>query len=913
MLGTFLAGLAVGSWVWGGLLRWVRRPVLLLAMMEVAIGIVGLLSISYFLTIQKWFFAWGEAWAWRQPALALMTMTALALFLPVTLMGGALPVASAIVSQGKKGLATSVGTLYAVNTIGAVAGAFVPAFFLIATVGTQWAVLITGALNVVAGGALLAAAPAFRRAVRQAHGPEPRRGTQGGLSPSKAGVSRGERITLGLAAVGLTAVAFAAVPANSLRTIFERTLPDASPTLLYYRDGVTGTVTIHQTVPMGKVLSINGLTEVPTDRASLGTFRVMGHVPMLLHPRPRRVLSITFGGGIVAGAMAQHEPEVLDVVDVCAGVFDAARLFAKENQHVLDYPSLRIFVNDARNFIAHSQDSYDVIISDCTHPKSGDSWVLFTREFYRDVRQRLNPDGVFAQFILIHRLTYPEFRVLLGTLAETFPHSTVWAAGPYVLVVATVQPFAIDYERVRQGLGEAKVAASLAAVGIGEATSLLANFCLDPEAVKDLTQGLPINTEDRPFVGLSHLWLAETTPVTLRHIFVRAVPATTVLTNLPTDPAQAEPTRRSLRAFYLSHPLSVWAEYALGQRRLSQAISQAQVALSVNEGDTDAQYVLSAAQSDLDSFERVARQRLASSPRELSGHLMLARALVERGKPAEAVAILEQALSSVPASSALYEQLGNLYLGQGEAVGAARLFRQALDLEPRSAAVRVSLARALLAQGRTDEAEQLLKEALARDRKHVGGHETLGVLFLGRGEVEKAEGEFQAMLASDPFLASPYVHLGSCYETRRLYPQALANYRLAVEQDPYFLAGYLSAIRILAVQGDRQGARQWALHGLQFLPTASDLVSVLGDLALEEGNLEEAERSYSRALALDAQSVAAYAGLAEVATARGDVARARHYWQEVLSREPGNRVAQQELRRLPEAPPSGNTRALPPG
>ena len=348
MLCTFLAGLAAGSWVWGWLLRWLKRPVMLLGVMEVSIGILGLLSVGHMVAVQKWYFEQGLSWMWRRPALALMAVTALALFVPVTLMGGALPVASAVVTRRLRALGHSIGTLYAANTLGAIAGAFLPIFVLIPTVGTQWAVLITAGLNLTAGLVLLVSAPMTRRR---------------------------ERVALAVGGLALAVLVLSLVPANSFRSIFERAVPSADRQLLYYRDGVTGAVTIHQSPTMGRVLCINGLTEVPTDYGSMKTFRVMGHVPMLLHPDPQRVLSITFGGGIVAGAMAQHEPQVLDVVDVCEGVFPAARLFAEENHHVLDYPGLRIFVNDARNFVAHAPDTYDVIISDCSHPKNGDSWV----------------------------------------------------------------------------------------------------------------------------------------------------------------------------------------------------------------------------------------------------------------------------------------------------------------------------------------------------------------------------------------------------------------------------------------------------------------------------------------------------------------------------------------------------------
>ncbi|MCK4300141.1 MAG: fused MFS/spermidine synthase, partial [Planctomycetes bacterium] len=799
---------------------------------------------------------------------------------------GALPVASAVVTQRLRSLGRSVGTLYAANALGAIAGAFFPIFVLIPTVGTQWAVLITAGLNLTVGLVLLVSAPRARKR---------------------------ERVALAVGSLALAVLVLSLVPANSFRSIFERAVPSADRQLLYYRDGVTGTVTIHQSPTTDRILCINGLTEVPTDHASMKTFRVMGHVPMLLHPDPQRTLSITFGGGIVAGAMAQHEPEVLDVVDVCEGVFPAARLFAEENHHVLDYPGLRIFVNDARNFIAHAPDTYDVIISDCTHPKSGDSWVLFTHEFYEDVHSRLSPDGVFAQFILIHRLTYPEFGALLGTLRSTFPHSTVWVAGPYVLVVATVQPFAIDYDRVRQGLQQPQVKASLAPFGMDDPAALLANLCLDGRGVESLTQGAPINTEDRPFVGLSHLWVGDTVPVTLQHIFSHLTPASTVLQHLPTEPEQARSVLSRIERVSLSHHHATWAEYAYGQRRFAQAIDHARTALQINPEDPDARYVLASAQADLENLARLARAQVQSFPNQASGYATLARVLAARGEPARAVDSLEKALALGLDTLSVREQLGNLYLGLGQAVGAARHFREALGHRPKSAALRVSLARALLAQGRREEAEQLLKDALGREPDNVAGHETLGTLLLIRGEVEQAQEEFEAMLRSDPLLASPYIHLAHCYELRRLTPQALSNYRAALENDPYMLAAYLGLVRVLSQQGEWAAVGDWALRGLQFLPTSGELLLVLGDSALATGQLAGAEQAYRRALDINPALTSAYAGLAQVASARGDRAQARSYWQEVLRRDPQNRYARERLQELEGAPDDGRGRPLPPG
>jgi len=886
MLTTYLAALAVGSWLWGWLLRHIGRPLLTLGVIEVIIGVLGLLSMAYLWALQRWYFANEPSFPWQSPALTMLVVSAAALFVPVSFMGGALPVASAVVSRRLRTLGRSIGTLYAGSTLGAIAGAFIPVFVLIPLVGTQWAVFFTGFANVAIGAVLIAATPGAVEVARAALL----------ATPAAAAV-----------------VAVVLVPTNSYRMFFRSFVPLEKAKLLFFRDGVTGTVTVHDTANWNKTLSINALAEVPTDYGAMRTFRVMGHLPMVLHPDPQRALSITFGGGIVAGAMSRHRPKVLDVVDVCAGVFDAAELLATQNQHVLDYPDLRIFVNDARNFVAHASETYDVIISDCTHPKSGDSWVLFTREFYRDVRRRLSPDGVFAQFILIHRLRYPEFLSLLATIQETFPESSVWIAGPYVLVVSRLRPFEIDYQRVRQALEQPSVAASLAPYGMDRPEALLGNFCLGPEAMRVLTRDSYINTEDQPFVGLTHMWVRRTTPVTLRHLFARAGPVSRYVTGLPSEEDEARAVRDRLDRFSISHPHAVWAEWEFSGKNLVVTLEWTTRALAANPHDPDALYYRDRALSGLQEQARLARRRLKEHPEEASSYYRLARAQARGGAPEAAVESLKKALELGMDPASVHEELAALYQSLGRASAAVAQWERALALRPDSVRLRVSLARALWQQGRMRQAEKLLGEALEADPGHVAAHETLGSILQSRGELDEARRLFEDMLEADPYLASPYIHLARIYEQQKLLGKAVDNYVAALANDPYQLAAYLGGIRVLAAEGDWPGVKLWAERGRRFLPNSAELTAILGDLAMSRGDLDEAEKLYREAVSFNPDLPVVHAALARIATTRGDKPTAVRHWREVLRREPRNVEASRSLEAL--SPQGGGSPGalLPPG
>src|SRR5262249_13812553 len=71
--------------------------------------------------------------------------------------------------------------------------------------------------------------------------------------------------------------------------------------LLFYREGAFGTVAVFQ-LGNAKELTINCIEEVPTHRDAITTFKLLGHLPLLLHENPKTVLVNAVGGGVTLGA-----------------------------------------------------------------------------------------------------------------------------------------------------------------------------------------------------------------------------------------------------------------------------------------------------------------------------------------------------------------------------------------------------------------------------------------------------------------------------------------------------------------------------------------------------------------------------------------------------------------------------------
>lgn len=160
VLGVFMAGLAIGSWLAGRFADRSRQPLRLYAMLEGAIAGLGLL-VSFAVI------AWGgsvylQAYGWLAEdqgwLLVLVRVGFVALcLLPVTiLMGATLPILVAHVTRQGQWFQTGLGQLYAINTLGAVIGVLLAGFVLLELLGETGSLLVAGTANLLAGGLALA-------------------------------------------------------------------------------------------------------------------------------------------------------------------------------------------------------------------------------------------------------------------------------------------------------------------------------------------------------------------------------------------------------------------------------------------------------------------------------------------------------------------------------------------------------------------------------------------------------------------------------------------------------------------------------------------------------------------------------------------------------------------------------------
>jgi spermidine synthase len=221
-------------------------------------------------------------------------------------------------------------------------------------------------------------------------------------------------------------------------------LPDER--LLGMAEGVEGIVAAIERNTSGfRHIRIDGRYSFGGTREQRITERT-GHLCLLFHPSPARVLFVGSASGGLAGAAVSHPVERIDLVEIVPEVHPLAAEFFRESNHgVHRDPRTRLIAEDGRNHLRAASERYDVVIEDLFLPRRPSTASLYSREHYRDAKQHLTEQGVFCQWLPVFQLAETQLAIILATFADVFPNASLWRAHfkaerPMVAVVGYAGP-----------------------------------------------------------------------------------------------------------------------------------------------------------------------------------------------------------------------------------------------------------------------------------------------------------------------------------------------------------------------------------------------------------------------------------------------------------------------------------------
>ncbi|HEY5657101.1 MAG TPA: fused MFS/spermidine synthase, partial [Myxococcota bacterium] len=326
MLVAFLTGIAAGSQIYGLLGRGdrpnrsVSRSVWAFAAVQIAIGLaalavtVAIRDLPTHASAFRRLMLRGEPSMWEARQLTNLVVAFAYMFVPAFFMGVAFPLAGTVHAAYRRRVGRAVGEVLSYNTIGAILGAAASGFVLIYALGIERSLQILIALNLGLGSCVAASLSRARWAVPVA--------------------------LVGVSAVLVALAAFPdwghiwnrkyfAIYRNNQEDVFDSAfkIGDAlrNTDVLFFHEGINETISVIRPKGGHQAVIVNGKVVASTNRQDIQCQYTLGHLPMLLHPDPKRAFVLGLGTGMTLGAVSVHPSlEKLVLAEIEPSVASAA-------------------------------------------------------------------------------------------------------------------------------------------------------------------------------------------------------------------------------------------------------------------------------------------------------------------------------------------------------------------------------------------------------------------------------------------------------------------------------------------------------------------------------------------------------------------------------------------------------------
>ena len=154
-------------------------------------------------------------------------------------------------------------------------------------------------------------------------------------------------------------------------------------------------IDIFESKEFGRFLTLDGYMML-TEKDEFIYHEMIVHVPMAVHPLPKKILVIGGGDGGVVRELCRYDViESIDLVEVDPLVIEASKKYLPFTACCMDNPKVHIYHEDGVKYVRRQESAYDIIIVDSTDP-FGPGEGLFTKEFYGSCFKALKDDGILV-------------------------------------------------------------------------------------------------------------------------------------------------------------------------------------------------------------------------------------------------------------------------------------------------------------------------------------------------------------------------------------------------------------------------------------------------------------------------------------------------------------------------------------
>ena len=430
IIASFILGLAIGSWVAGRYTDRLKNPLRYFAFTQLGVGFYGILLLPIFGALPEVYLGLYHA-TFPNQALFMFTqilMSIAMISIPATLMGTTLPLMMRTYSEEFTTVGKDVGKLDASNSFGAVVGTLAAGFLLIPVLGIQNSILVTASINVLMGIIILATGKYIKA----------------------------KHLAIIIVIFIPLLVLFPSYDVESMHSALY-TLRDPNMSIDFYNERLDAQEvlfykeSLYQSVMVTSYedsprLKLNGKTQCSFDTSEQEGLIRLAYLPFDLYEynygTPQTALNIGLACGVTSKALSDNlETTTIEIDPV---VVEASKFFYENIDH-------RLIVDDARNWLFRHEEKFDIITTEPSDPYHNNG-MLFTKEFFALLNNKLTENGVVAQWVPLYEMYSDDVIIFLDTFHSVFPNVIVYQMQPdkigELILIGSQKPLKIPEDHV---------------------------------------------------------------------------------------------------------------------------------------------------------------------------------------------------------------------------------------------------------------------------------------------------------------------------------------------------------------------------------------------------------------------------------------------------------------------------------
>lgn len=274
--------------------------------------------------------------------------------------------------------------------------------------------------------------------------------------------------------------------------------------IVSHQEGIMASITVLKDQKDGFHLKVNNRFQMG-GTSSVYTDLRQAQFPLLLHEKPESALFLGLGTGMTFAGAANYPDLKAEGVELIPEVIEAIPYFKKAHKEISSAGNLEIIAADARRYVSVSEKKYDVVIADLFHPARDGAGYLYTVEHFTAVKNRLNKDGLFCQWLPLYQLDTDTLKIIIKSFLEAFSESQAYLAHysvkqPIIGLVGSLEPHRYPERWFRNKMRDKTIREKVLPLKYDSFYSLFGTLLAGKKQLEAFTADSPLNTDEHPVV-----------------------------------------------------------------------------------------------------------------------------------------------------------------------------------------------------------------------------------------------------------------------------------------------------------------------------------------------------------------------------------------------------------------------------